>query len=780
MRVKNNTPFVFGVKATRRHASRVEMLVVVRAKLDLVHGGVATIPDGMPLLVQGSLSGDIFGEGDDEGAGECLYASDFSDFKPRADLLLSGTCHTPRARPMRRCPVELRVGEWSKQLWVYGPRVWTERPLGGERPSEPAPFSSMPLSYRHSFGGAAYDRNPVGIGIAGDALPNIESAQQPLQSRSDRLEPAGFGPISPSWPQRRDKLQSLRAGGFDEHFDWSYFNAAPRDQQLERYLRGDETLRVTNVHGEHAVYRSRLPGIVVRAFVKTVQRPVQEARLVCDTLLVDMHDDVAMVTWRGHCRVDEDDLSDVSALLLVQESLDDEATPFADHERTLLAFERDPVGDAVPEELKPAWQSIVEAETDDAVVASSPLARAAEMIGTVLGAVSEPERARIESSLEQAQILKLPDGRSLDASIADNLSQAAPAAAPPAAPDAARDKALAAARQRLEAIEAQAPRQGHTMPGLERVDERLRRLESQGSDRPELGPGCDLSGADLSHQDLRDVDLRGAKLVGTNLFRAKLEGAVLADADLRDAILAYADLRRTDLSRANLSAANLHRARADEASLSEATLDMAIFDETSLQRAGLDDARGKLVVMSKVDLSGASLQRSVLEQALLSGACLDDADLRHARLLKCCVMKASALQVNLAHAVVDGTSFAQSTMKRATLLGVGGEGAIFMGTDLADADLSFAKLPRAHFLQASLVRARLFSADLRGANFTRASMRRTDMTKANLMGASFRKSVAHDATFEGANLYAGVFIASVLQSCNFADANLKMSSLDTR
>ena len=76
--------------------------------------------------------------------GECLYASDFADFKLHAEVLLAGTCHAPGGRPVAECPVRFSVGAWSKTLLVVGRRVWTEKVLGPAI-SDPQPFTTMPL-----------------------------------------------------------------------------------------------------------------------------------------------------------------------------------------------------------------------------------------------------------------------------------------------------------------------------------------------------------------------------------------------------------------------------------------------------------------------------------------------------------------------------------------------------------------------------------------------------------------------------------------------------------
>ena len=45
------------------------------------------------------MTSDTYLDDDAERAGECLYPSDFADWKPHAEVMLRGTCHTPPASP---------------------------------------------------------------------------------------------------------------------------------------------------------------------------------------------------------------------------------------------------------------------------------------------------------------------------------------------------------------------------------------------------------------------------------------------------------------------------------------------------------------------------------------------------------------------------------------------------------------------------------------------------------------------------------------------------------
>src|SRR5262249_31737044 len=156
----------------------------------------------------------------------------------------------------------------SKMLRVIGPRVWTEKLLGPAI-SAPLPFTEMAITYQNAFGGPGYPPNPVGKGYKTQELPTIELAGDVIRSRSDRPEPAVLGPLNPTWPQRAGKIgkayggnyRKERAPFYAEDFDWTYFQAAPPDQQLQGYLRGDEELTFQNLHKTIPILKARLPGI---------------------------------------------------------------------------------------------------------------------------------------------------------------------------------------------------------------------------------------------------------------------------------------------------------------------------------------------------------------------------------------------------------------------------------------------------------------------------------------------------------------------------------------
>jgi hypothetical protein len=192
--------------------------------------------------------GDLYSKGED-GRTALIYPSDFALFKPRADVLLVGGAHFSDGRTVMQVESALRVGQFKKTLYVAGDRF-------------------------------------------------------------DRAAAVGFGPISQNWEPRRSKVGTYKGRWlkerwpwFPDDFDWSYFNAAPEDQQVEGYLHGDEELEFQNLHPNHPVYKSWLPGLRARAFVQIeVPDPdtpseFREVTLNLDTLWIDM--DSERLFWCG-------------------------------------------------------------------------------------------------------------------------------------------------------------------------------------------------------------------------------------------------------------------------------------------------------------------------------------------------------------------------------------------------------------------------------------------------------------------------------------------------
>ncbi len=95
------------------------------------------------------------------------YDFDFAPFKPRADVMVVGSCHAPHGQPVPACQIKVELSGKASvayTLAVVGDRTvdLTDKEL---TPTPPKPFTSMPLRYERSLGGPEHAQNPIGCGL---------------------------------------------------------------------------------------------------------------------------------------------------------------------------------------------------------------------------------------------------------------------------------------------------------------------------------------------------------------------------------------------------------------------------------------------------------------------------------------------------------------------------------------------------------------------------------------------------------------------------------------
>ena len=263
--------------------------------------------------------------------------------KPKGEVLLWGKCFTPDGEARNASRVTLRIGPVEKTLYVYGNRYWRKAVGLGVTMSPPEPFTEMPLAYNRAFGGPGFERNPVGRGLAPiisrtgpetHPLPNIEDPKHLVGSLSDRPDPAGFAPLDFAWPQRSKKLGTYDNKWFQEHWpfypadmDWTYFNAAPDDQQTDDFFSGKETFSISGMHPRQPIIESRLPGIRHRFFINQlvdVMKPegetlFKEVLTHIDTVWLFPHAEKGIAISRATAEVKDDEALDVPHLYIVSE-----------------------------------------------------------------------------------------------------------------------------------------------------------------------------------------------------------------------------------------------------------------------------------------------------------------------------------------------------------------------------------------------------------------------------------------------------------------------------
>ena len=236
-------------------------------------------------------------------------AGDFAPFKRRADVLLTGHAYAPRGEPARSIVARLLVGEVDKAVEVFADRVFTAEGQLREGPR----FTRSPLLWQHAAGGPD-TMNPVGVrrdappDIYGQrALPRLQPPGLHVTGPDDYIPPVGFGPIAPSWPDRRARLfhhaatwdhRRWHERPLPDDIDAAYFNAALLDQQVEA-IRPNERLVLENLDPEHPRLVTNLAPATPRATVEWASRGEEALRFRCDTLWIDTDRRRCSLTWRA-------------------------------------------------------------------------------------------------------------------------------------------------------------------------------------------------------------------------------------------------------------------------------------------------------------------------------------------------------------------------------------------------------------------------------------------------------------------------------------------------
>lgn len=314
--IRNNTPFAFEPLFLFDEDGRALMSAISKATY---------IFDEKNRLSLSKAQASVNWEGEYRGDPDCSsyrYEPETAFFKPATDVVLIGSACAHRSRTTE-IDVGFQVGNIKKAIRVIGDRIW-EKSMGIVTMTDPEPFEKMPLAFERSFGG--WDRshadpkkhtfepkNPVGTGFRdhqgrfeeGIHLPNLENPIQRIKSYGDRPPPTGFGFHSPHWESR-----SAFAGTYDEKwgsermpllptdFDRRFFNAAPPDQIVPGFLKGDEQVVVTNasLNGRIAFHLPHVNPPICKIELRGNHK--HELRTNLDTVIVNADDNLLFLIWR--------------------------------------------------------------------------------------------------------------------------------------------------------------------------------------------------------------------------------------------------------------------------------------------------------------------------------------------------------------------------------------------------------------------------------------------------------------------------------------------------
>lgn len=301
MELMNRSGLALAASPALDKEGREHLVVVAKATyaIDWDSGTTALKEHGRPIV----YSDEHIGE---PGLSAPVYEADTALRKPRCDVLLDATAHSPDGRPVTELEVAASIGDWKKGLLVVGDRVWLRGALGVTA-TPPQPFTSMRIHYGRAFGGP---ENPVGVGHSDDPdaaassharLPNIEDPASRVTAPNQPARPASFGPIGRHWEPRRRfggtydaRWREEVAPLLPEDFDDRFFQSAPPDQQIDP-PRGGELVRLLHLVPGRALASFALPAPALSLKVLLASRHTRELAPAVDTLFIEP--DAARLTY---------------------------------------------------------------------------------------------------------------------------------------------------------------------------------------------------------------------------------------------------------------------------------------------------------------------------------------------------------------------------------------------------------------------------------------------------------------------------------------------------
>ncbi len=316
LQLKNNTPFASNFTVLYDKNGVDTLYVMVSATFNI--GRKWTLVDE-----QISPRGEDEYWSDDPHTSSVKYASDFHIGKPATDIVMLGHARAPQGKKISQLDVNLRVGQVSKSVRVFGDRQWQRGLMSSSQL-----FESMPLVYERAFGGthqeegeilSAEPRNLVGCGylgkqkaqvLDGTSVPNLEDPRQLLQKAGDVVFPAGFGFISPNWQPRvsyagtyDEEWQTKRAPFLPEDFDSRFLNMAHPDLIYPGYLIGGEAVQISGVHPMGNL-QFTIPVIGLSARVITDKKDTS-LRFNMETALIEPDEMTLTLGWKSALSCDK-------------------------------------------------------------------------------------------------------------------------------------------------------------------------------------------------------------------------------------------------------------------------------------------------------------------------------------------------------------------------------------------------------------------------------------------------------------------------------------------
>lgn len=307
MKLINETPFAAGLLRTAQLATATLVnALVVRVRHRLEDGRLLpAAAREQPMTLERDPIDEMFGTLDDDS----VYP------RTGTDVIVIGDAIAPHGQATM-AQVRIAAGSYDLTFQVFGDRTW-QRLRHATVASDPAPFSTMPLSYTHAFGGTAvtsagtatFAHNPVGRGYAldesqvdGTPLPNIENPDELMRSWTDQPAPVGCGPYPMCWGLRLLNVVEVKQTGEGTDAELAGLAIHPERGMFDRAHPllsgrplGNDILHITGMSAEPLALP--LPPCPAEAEIAVGARSQRRA-LALEEVLVNLRSGTVDLTYR--------------------------------------------------------------------------------------------------------------------------------------------------------------------------------------------------------------------------------------------------------------------------------------------------------------------------------------------------------------------------------------------------------------------------------------------------------------------------------------------------
>ena len=722
---------------------------------------------------------------------------DTGDFKPKAEWLAHGFACSPSGQPVKSMEVTISIDDIEKTLAITGEREWLAISGGPVAASDPVPFDIMPISNGRAFGGDNFVDNPGGIGFWQKGtqadkypLPCIAYRGTAMHEPHDIIAPAYFSPVDQMLPIRQQHAGTYDAvwqetgyPGFPQDFNPLFNQTAQLDQQLDKFLTGNESFHIENMHPDHPSQSFTLPGIRGRIFItidrENCEQSFEEVPLVTDTVSLLPHRKLAVLLQRGRIRVESLDFKEVISIMGAFEwqkdpkrSLEyyskcrDERTNWETKSTANLRVSelypdkwqeppsklfdvvkpRDAMGtsDGTPK-LDALWGQLKN-QLDEGLTAAGSLPYDELIKSDVYSNMLDQEEPGIKEIRGQIEKITSKTPETIDEFAdtrkeLDKLGELIEAYADDEAQTAEAwsrkqanffgydyDELIKNAQKNYDAKQSLTTEQFVNAELSRIIDDEKNPKQIRESAKKAL-PAMEAIDFDKFDADSKQLQSRLMAMAGHELPEAPTLSPA-ASMDLRE----------------ELQAINVKK-------------DMPVGKD--LRGADLSMLDLRKIDLSKADLTSANLKGAILDEAKLDGACL-----AYTNLTGTSIQDASAIGTNFGRAKLDSTIFTSSNLKEANFSEVSGDSPVFSLANIEAAIFNKSKFITPDFVGAKLQGITFFESVFERALFNGTLLEDLTYFRCELNESNFSNARGSGLTFVGGSLLAGNFqLSSITNLC---------------